>query len=105
MEYRTIGYSRVSHWCPDLKWGRRGLWWLDSRHDSEHNVRRRVERDKAGCLYQRQASRQLREFAQQASRRRRNGEVNLGSKCKTCYRCNQIRLVSRHRVHKSIARD
>jgi hypothetical protein len=38
MECRTIGYNGVSRWCPNLKWGRRGLWWLDSRQDSEHNV-------------------------------------------------------------------
>ena len=81
MEYRTIGYNRVSRWCPNLKLRRRGLWWLDSRQDSKHNVSRRVEKDEAGCFHQKQASRHLQEFAQQARRRRRNGVVDLGSRC------------------------
>src|SRR3981189_1082273 len=89
MEYRTIGYNGVSRWCPNLKWGRRGLWWLDSRQNSEHNVSRRVEKDEAGYFHQRQASRQLLEFAQQARRRRRNDVVDLGSRCEVDRRRGQ----------------
>jgi hypothetical protein len=40
-------------WCQNLKWGRRELWWLDSRQDFEHNESRRVEKDEAGCFHQR----------------------------------------------------
>jgi len=76
---RIIRYNRVPRWYPNLKWGRRGLWWLDTRHGSEHNISRRVGKGEAGCFHQRQASRQLPEFAQQARRRRRNGVVDLAS--------------------------
>src|ERR1700734_3231133 len=51
MVYRTIGYNGVSRWCLNLKWGRRGLWWLDSRQGSEHNVSGMVEKDEAGCFH------------------------------------------------------
>jgi hypothetical protein len=72
----TIGYNGVSRWCSNLKWGRRGgLWWLDSRQDSEHNVS-----DEAG-FHQSQASRRLWGVTQQARRSRRNGVVDLGSRC------------------------
>jgi hypothetical protein len=89
MVYCTIGYNRVPRWCPNMKWGRRGLWWLDSKQDSEHNISRRVEKDEAGYFHQRQASRQLREFAQQARRRRRNGVVDLGGRCEVDRRRGQ----------------
>src|SRR5277367_5423260 len=56
MEYRTIGYNGVSRWCPNLKWGRPGHWWLDSRRDSEHNVSRRVEEDEAESKAGKQAA-------------------------------------------------
>ena len=91
MVCRTIGYNGVPRWYPNLKWGRQGLWWLDTRHGSEHNISRRVGKGEAGCFHQRQASRQLREFAQQARRRRRNGGVDLRSRCEEgaqgCCRC------------------
>jgi hypothetical protein len=77
---RIIRYNGVPRWYPNLKWGRRGLWWLDIRHGSEHNISRRVGKGEAGCFHQRQASRQLPEFAQQARRRRRNGVVDLASR-------------------------
>jgi hypothetical protein len=83
MEYRTIGYNGVSRWCPNLKWGRRGLWWLDSRQDSEHNVSRRVEKDEG----------QLREFAQQARRRRRNGVADLARSATSDSRLKGILLI------------
>ena len=85
MEYCTTRYNGVPRWYPNTKWGRRGLWWLDSRQDSEHNVSRRVGKDEAGYFHQRQASRQLQEFAQQARRRRRNGVVDLASRRKDGY--------------------
>jgi hypothetical protein len=90
MEYRTIRYNGVSHWCPNLKWGRRGLWWLDSRQDFEHNVSRRVEKDDGSCFHQRQAGRQLPEFTQQARRRRRNGVVDLASRREDGYQYGQL---------------
>jgi hypothetical protein len=80
MVCRIIGYNGVPRWYPNLKWGRRGLWWLDTRHGSEHNISRRVGKGEAGCFHRRQASRQLLEFAQQARRRRRNGVVDLASR-------------------------
>src|SRR5580700_5799690 len=89
-EYRTIGYNGVPRWYPNTKWGRRGLWWLDSRQDSEHNASRRVGKDRAGCFHQRQESKQLREFAQQARHRRRNGVVDLASRCKDGYQYGQL---------------
>jgi hypothetical protein len=70
--------------------GRRELWWLDSRQDSEHNVSRSVKRDETGCFHQRQASRQLPEFAQQARRRRRNGVVDLANRREDGYLCGQL---------------
>jgi hypothetical protein len=90
MKYRTIRYNGVSRWCPNLKWGRRGLSWLDLRQDSEHNVSRRVEKDEAGCFHQRQASKQLPESAQQARRRRRNGVVDLASRSEDGYQYGQL---------------
>jgi hypothetical protein len=81
MVSHTIGYSGVPRWCRDVRWGRQRLWWLDLRQDSEHNISRRVEKDEAGYFHQRQASRQLQEFAQQARRRRRNDVVDLRSRC------------------------
>jgi len=83
MVYRTIGYNGVPRWCPNLKWGKRALLWLDSRQDDEHNVSRRVEKDEAGCFHRRQASRQG--LAQQARRGRRNGVVDLVSRRKDGY--------------------
>jgi hypothetical protein len=121
MEYRTIGYNGVSRWCPNLKCGRRGLWWLDSRQDSEHSASRRVEKDEAGCFHRRQASRHLRELAQQARRRRRNSVVDLASRCEIDRRQGQslftmmlasvslflgdfqVRFLSTVRVHTSYA--
>jgi hypothetical protein len=44
------------------------------------NVSKRVGKDKASCFHQRQASRQLQEFAQQARRKRRNSVVDLASR-------------------------
>jgi hypothetical protein len=90
MVCRIIRYNRVPHWYPNLKCGRRRLWWLDTRHGSEHNISRRVGKGEAGCFHQRQASRQLREFAQQARRRRRNGVVDLASRHKDGYRFGQL---------------
>jgi hypothetical protein len=90
MEYRTISYNRVSRWCPNLKWRKRGLWWLDSRQDSEHNVSRRAERGEVDYFHQRQASRQLRELAQQARRRRRNDVVDLAGRHEDGYQCGQL---------------
>jgi hypothetical protein len=51
---------------------------------------RRVEKDEAGCFHQRQASRQLREFAQQARRRRRNDVVDLASRREDATRFGQL---------------
>ena len=56
----------------------------------EHNVSRRVEKDDASYSHQRQASRQLQEFAQQARRRRRNCVVDLASGCKAGYQYDQL---------------
>jgi hypothetical protein len=63
IEYRTIRYNGVSNWCLNLKWGRRGLWWLDSRHDSEHRRSKGLGKDKGGCHHQKQEIRQLQEPA------------------------------------------
>ena len=49
-----------------------------------------MEKDEAGCFHQRQASRQLREFALQARRRRRNGVVDLASGCEDGYQYGQL---------------
>ena len=86
----TIGYNGVPRWYLNLKWGRRGLWWLDIRHSSKHNISRRVGKGEAGYFHQRQASRQLWEFAQQARRRRRNDVVDLASRHKDGYRFGQL---------------
>lgn len=51
MMYGTIGYNGVPHWCPSTKWGRRWLWWLDSRHDSEHRGGKGRGKDEGGCLH------------------------------------------------------
>jgi len=59
-------------------------------YNYEHNVSRRVEKDEAGCFHQRQASRQLPEFAQQARRRRRNDVVDLASRREDNYQCDQL---------------
>src|SRR5450432_260065 len=90
MEYRTIGYNGVSRWCPNMKWGRRGLWWLDSRQDSEHRGSKKAEKDAGGCLHRNQASGQLQEFAPRVRRRRREDEVDLGSRCKVDRRQRSI---------------
>jgi hypothetical protein len=45
--YWVHGFLR---WCPNMKRGRRALWWLDSRQDSEHNVSRRMGKDEAWLL-------------------------------------------------------
>ena len=90
MVCRTIGYNGVPRWYPNLKWGRRGLWWLDTMHGSEHNISRRVGKSKAGCFYQKQASRQLLEFAQQARRRGRNGGADLASRYEDGCQCGQL---------------
>ena len=74
--------ATLLHWSPHMKWGRRGLWWLDSRHNSKHKVSKGVEKDEGGCFYRTQASRQLEEFMQQERRNRRKGEVDLRSRCK-----------------------
>jgi hypothetical protein len=81
MVYRTIGYNGVPHWCLNIKWERRGLWWLDSRHNSEHNIGRGEEKDEGGRRHRKQAGRQLQEPTRQARRNRRRGEVDLGSRC------------------------
>jgi hypothetical protein len=75
-----IGYNGVLCWYSNPKWGRRGLWWLNTRHSSKHNISRRVGKGEVGCFHQRQASRQLPEFVQQARHRRRNGVVDLASR-------------------------
>ena len=89
MVYRTIGYNGVPHWRLNMKWGRRRLWWLDSRQDSEHRGSKKVEKDAGGCLHRYQASGQLQEFAPRA-RRRREDEVDLGSRCKVDRRQRSI---------------
>ena len=48
MEYHTTGYNGVPRWCPNMKWGRRGLWSLDLRHDSEHKGSKMVEKEAGG---------------------------------------------------------
>jgi hypothetical protein len=79
--YRTIGCDGVPRWCPNMKWGRRGHWWLGLRHGSEPKVDKRVGKDEGGCFHRTQASRQLQEFTQQERRYRREGEVDLESRC------------------------
>jgi hypothetical protein len=73
----------------------RALWWLDSRQDSERNVSGRVEKDEAGCFYQRQANSELRELAR---RNRRKGEVDLRSRCEVGCRHRPVLVYSIARI-------
>jgi hypothetical protein len=63
-----------------MKWGRRGLWWLGLKHDSEHKVSNWVERNEAGYFHGTQA------YKQQKRLNRRKGEVGLGNRCEVDHR-------------------
>jgi hypothetical protein len=63
------------------------------KYDSEYKVGKVVEKDDGGCLYQRQASRQLQGLVQQARHNRRKGKVDFGSRYKVDYRQRTLFIV------------
>jgi hypothetical protein len=81
MVCRIIGYNGVPRWYLNLKWERRGLWWLDSRQDSEHNVR--LLPTKAG----KQAAAGVRATGQTQEKKRRGRPRN---RRENGYQCGQL---------------
>jgi hypothetical protein len=81
-----IGYNGVPRWYPDLKWERRGIWWLDTRHGPEHDIKQKVGKGR-GRLLPSKAGKQV---GRQARRKRRNGVVDLASRHEDGYKCGQL---------------
>jgi hypothetical protein len=60
-------------------------WWLNTK-----NVSRRMKWGESGCVYRRQASRQLQELARQARQNRKGGEVGLESRYQVDYHYRSV---------------